>query len=130
MNIESIISPTSIAVLGASNRRGSVGNAVIANIVNGGYTGRVYPVNPSSETVIGLRCHRSILEIVEPVDIAVIITPSNVVPPVLEECGKKGGVKAAVIISAGFKEIGERGKILEDKTKRIAKDYGIRLIGP
>jgi acyl-CoA synthetase (NDP forming) len=130
MNIESIISPTSIAVLGASNRRGSVGNAVIANIVNGGYTGRVYPVNPSSETVLGLRCHRSILEIVEPADIAVIITPSNVVPPVLEECGKKGGVKAAVIISAGFKEIGERGKILEDKIKRIAKDYGIRLIGP
>jgi acetyl coenzyme A synthetase (ADP forming)-like protein len=130
MNVESMISPTSVAVLGASNRRGSVGNAVIANIVNGGYTGREYPVNPSSETVLGLRCYRSILEIVEPVDIAVIITPSNIVPKVLEECGKKGGVKAAVIISAGFKEIGEQGKILEDKIKRIAKDYGIRLIGP
>jgi hypothetical protein len=83
-----------------------------------------------SETILGLRCYRSILEIVEPVDIAVIITPSNVVPQVLEECGRKGGVKAAVIIFAGFKEIGEQGKILEDKIKRIAKDYGIRLIGP
>ena len=85
MNIESMISPTSIAVLGASNRKGSVGNAVIANIVNGGYTGRVYPVNPSSETVLGLRCYSSMLEIVEPVDIAVIITPSNIVPQALEE---------------------------------------------
>ncbi|MGA9150764.1 MAG: acetate--CoA ligase family protein [Candidatus Nitrosopolaris sp.] len=130
MNIESMISPTSIAVLGASNRKGSVGNAVIANIVNGGFAGKVYPVNPSSETILGLTCYRSILEIGESVDIAVIITPNNVVPQVLEECGKKGGVKAAVIISAGFKEIGEQGKILEDKIKRIAKDYGIRLIGP
>jgi acyl-CoA synthetase (NDP forming) len=67
MNIESMISPTSVAVLGASNRKGSVGNAV-ANIVNGGFAGRVYPVNPSSKTILGLRCYRSILEIVESVD--------------------------------------------------------------
>ncbi|MFZ0512637.1 MAG: CoA-binding protein [Candidatus Nitrosopolaris sp.] len=130
MNIESMISPTSIAVLGASNRKGSVGNAVMTNIISGGFAGKLYPVNPSSETIIGLKCYRSILEIAEPVDIAIIITPSNVVPQVLEECGKKGGVKAAFIISAGFKEMGEQGKILEHKIKRVAKGYGMRLIGP
>jgi acyl-CoA synthetase (NDP forming) len=130
MNIESVISPTSIAVLGASNRKGSVGNAVMTNIIGGGFAGNLYPVNPSSGTILGLRCYSSILEIAEPVDIVIIVTPSNVVPQVLEECGKKGGIKAAVIISAGFKEIGEQGKILEHKIKRIAKDYGMRLIGP
>src|SRR5215469_214141 len=129
MNIESMFSPTSIAVLGASNRKGSVGNAVMINIISGGFVGKLYPVNPSSETILGLKCYSTILEIAEPVDLAIIIIPSKVVPQVLEECGKKG-VKAAVIISAGFKEIGEQGKILEDKIKKIAKDYGIRLIGP
>jgi acetyl coenzyme A synthetase (ADP forming)-like protein len=129
MNIESMFCPTSIAVLGASNRKGSVGNAVMTNIISGGFAGNLYPVNPSSETILGLRCYSSILEIAEPVDIAIIITPSKVVPQVLEECGKKG-VKAAIIISAGFKEIGEQGKILEQKIKSIAKSYGIRILGP
>ena len=129
MNIESMFSPTSIAVLGASNRKGSVGNAVMINIISGGFAGKLYPVNPSSETILGLKCYSSILEIAEPVDLAIIIIPSKVVPRVLEECGKKG-VNAAVIISAGFKEIGEQGKILEDKVKGVAKSYGIRILGP
>src|SRR5215831_3550753 len=129
MNIESMFSPTSIAVLGASNRKGSVGNAVMINIISGGFAGKLYPVNPSSETILGLKCYSSILQIAEPVDLAIIITPSKVVPKVLEECGKKG-VKAAVIISAGFKEIGEQGKILEEKIKSVAKSYGIRILGP
>lgn len=130
MSIESIISPASVAVLGASNRKSSVGGAVMTNIISGGYTGKLYPVNPSHDTIQALKCYKSIVDIEYPVDLAIIITPSNVVPQVLEECGKKGGVKAAVIISAGFKEIGQQGKILEDKIKRVAKGYGMRLIGP
>ena len=130
MSIESIISPASVAVLGASNRKSSVGGAVMTNIISGGYTGKLYPVNPSHDTIQGLKCYKNIVDIEYPVDLAIIITPSNVVPQVLEECGKKGGVKAAVIISAGFKEIGQQGKILEDKIKRVAKGYGMRLIGP
>jgi acetyl coenzyme A synthetase (ADP forming)-like protein len=130
MSIESVIAPTSVAVLGASNRKGTVGNAVMTNIISGGFAGKLYPVNPSSDIIQGLRCYKSILDVQYPVDLALIITPSNVVPQVLEECGRKGGVKAAVIISAGFKEIGEQGKILEDKIKNVAKRYSIRLLGP
>jgi acetyltransferase len=103
MSIESMISPASVAVLGASNRKSSVGDAVMTNIISGGYSGKLYPINPSHDTIHGLKCYKNIVDIEYSVDLAIIITPSNVVPQVLEECGKKGGVKAAVIISAGFK---------------------------
>jgi acetyl coenzyme A synthetase (ADP forming)-like protein len=129
MGLKSLISPSNVAVLGASNRVGSVGNAVMTNILSGGFNGRVFPVNPSSDTILGVNCYRSILDIEHQVDLAIIITPSKVVPHVMEECGKKG-VKTAIIISAGFKEIGEQGKVLEESIKRIAKNYGIRLVGP
>lgn len=129
MGLKSLISPSNVAVLGASNRVGSVGNAVMTNILSGGFNGRVFPVNPSSDTILGMNCYRSILDIEHQVDLAIIITPSKVVPHVMEECGKKG-VKTAIIISAGFKEIGEQGKVLEESIKRIAKNYGIRLVGP
>jgi acetyl coenzyme A synthetase (ADP forming)-like protein len=129
MPFENIISPTSIAVLGASARIGSVGNAVMTNIISGGYAGKLYPVNPSASTVLSLKCYKSIIDIEDPVELAIIITPSSTVPSLMEECGKKG-VKTAVIISAGFKETGEQGKILEAKIKAIAKDYGVRIIGP
>jgi acetyltransferase len=120
MNIESMFSPTSIAVLGASNRKGIVGNAVMINIISGGFAVNLYPVNLSSETILGLKCYRSILEIAEPVDIAIIITPSKVVPEVLEECGKKG-VKAAVIISAGFRDRRAREDTRREDKKRCQK---------
>ena len=129
MNLKSLISPSSVAVLGASNRVGSVGNAVITNILSGGFSGRVFPVNPSSDTILGMRCYSSILDIEHHIDLAIIITPSEIVPHVMEECGKKG-VKTTIIISAGFKEIGEQGKVLEESIKRIAKNYGMRLVGP
>jgi acyl-CoA synthetase (NDP forming) len=118
-----------VAIVGASNREGSVGNSVMTNILYGGFKGKLYPINPSSDTILGLKCYKNILDIDFPIDLAVIITPSNIVPRVIEQCGRKG-VKAAVIISAGFKETGEQGKMLEDKVKRIAKDYEMRLIGP
>ena len=129
MGLNSLISPSNVAVLGASNRVGSVGNAVMTNILSGGFNGRVFPVNPSSGTILGMKCYSSILDIEHQVDLAIIITPSKVVPHVIEECGKNG-VKTAIIISAGFKEIGEQGKVLEESIKRIAKNYGIRLVGP
>jgi acetyl coenzyme A synthetase (ADP forming)-like protein len=129
MSLDPILSPSSVAVLGASNREGGVGNAVIQNILSGKFTGRVYPVNPSSKEVLGLRCYSSILEIHDPVDLAVIITPSRSVPQVMEECGKKG-VKGTVIISAGFKETGENGRLLEEEVVGIARMYGVRIIGP
>jgi acetyl coenzyme A synthetase (ADP forming)-like protein len=129
MNLESIIAPASVAVLGASSEQGSVGNAVMINILRGGFTGKLYPVNPSRNEVLGLKCYSSILDIDDPVDLAIIITPSKAVLTVMEECGKKE-VKGAVIISAGFKETGKDGKLLEDQVAAIAKKHGVRLIGP
>jgi acetyl coenzyme A synthetase (ADP forming)-like protein len=129
MGLKSLISPSSVAVLGASNRVGSVGNAVMTNILSGGFIGSLFPVNPSSGTIFGMKCYSSILYIEHQVDLAIIITPSKVVPRVMEECGKKG-VKTAIIISAGFKETGEQGKVLEESIKRIARNYSMRLVGP
>jgi acyl-CoA synthetase (NDP forming) len=115
MSIGNIISPTSIAILGASGGKGIVGNAVMSNIVSGGYIGKLYPVNPSSDTILDLKCYKSIIDIEDQVELAIIITPSKVVPQVMEECGKKG------MKTAGFKEIREQGKILEDKVKQLLK---------
>ena len=114
MGLNSLISPSNVAVLGASNRVGSVGNAVMTNILSGGFNGRVFPVNPSSGTILGMKCYSSILDIEHQVDLAIIITPSKVVPHVIEECGKNG-VKTAIIISAGFKEMENRERYLRSQ---------------
>jgi acetyl coenzyme A synthetase (ADP forming)-like protein len=129
MSLENLISPSSVAVFGASNREGSVGNAVITNIILGKFTGKVFPINPSSDNVLGLKCYKSIFDIKCQIDLAVIVTPSNTMPQIIEDCGNKG-VKAAVIISAGFKETGKEGKQLEEKIKEIAKRHNMRLVGP
>jgi 4-hydroxybutyryl-CoA synthetase (ADP-forming) len=130
MSLENLISPSSIAVFGASNREGSVGNAVITNIILGKFTGKIFPINPSNDNVLGLKCYKNIFEVkYQTIDLAVIVTPSNTIPQIIEDCGNKG-VKAAVIISAGFKEIGEEGKLLEENIKEIAKRHNMRLIGP
>src|SRR5215212_10098161 len=129
MSLENLISPSSIAVFGASNREGSVRNAVITNIILGKFTGKMFPINPSSDTVLGLKCYKNIFDIKCEIDLAVIVTPSNTVPQIIEDCGNKG-VKAAIIISAGFKETGKEGKQLEEKIKEIAKRHNMRLIGP
>src|SRR3972149_6982860 len=89
MNLERMISPTSVAVVGASNKVGSVGNAVMVNILQGGFTGKLYPVNPSRKEILGLKCYSSILDISDTIDLAVIITPSKSVSQVTEECGRK-----------------------------------------
>ena len=129
MSLEKLISPSSIAVFGASNRGGSVGNAVITNIILGKFTGKIFPINPSSESILGLKCYKTIFDVECQLDLAVIVTPSKTVLQIIEDCGNKG-VNAAIIISAGFKETGEEGKRLEEKIKEIAKKYNIRLIGP
>jgi len=128
-NIKHLISPRSIAVIGASTRPESVGRALFSNILFSGYTGIVYPVNPKARGILGVRAYRSVWDIPGEVDLAVIITPSQFVPTVLEECGEKG-VKGAIIITAGFKEMGKNGAELEKKVVDIAEQYSISLIGP
>lgn len=119
--------PESVAIIGASRKPGKVGHEIIKNLVDGGFDGVVYPVNPAAEGVLGLKSYSNILEIEDKVDLAVIVVPSSAVPEVVQQCGKKG-TKAAVIISAGFSEVGNRS--LEEEVVKKAKEGGVRVIGP
>jgi len=128
-NISSVFAPKSIAVVGASRKEGSVGRVVFSNILLGGFTGILFPVNPKAQSILGVKCYPSVSAIPDPIDLAVIVIPAEVIPSVLEECGKVG-VKGAIIISAGFKEIGGEGIKLEKQVVEIANKYDIALIGP
>jgi acetyl coenzyme A synthetase (ADP forming)-like protein len=119
--------PRSIAVIGASSEPKKMGYAVMHNLLH--FPGQLYPVNNKRGEVQGLKAYPSILDIPNPVDMAVITVPAKHVPSVIEECGQKG-VSMAVIVTAGFKEMGEGGKALEDRVLEIAKRYGTRIIGP
>ncbi|MFW5638796.1 MAG: acetate--CoA ligase family protein [Methanoculleus sp.] len=119
--------PRSIAVIGASSEPKKMGYAVMHNLLH--FPGQLYPVNNKRPEVQGLKAYPSILDIPNPVDMAVITVPAKHVPSAIEECGQKG-VNMAVIITAGFKEMGEGGKALEDRVLEIAKGYGTRIIGP
>ena len=127
-NIKNIfLSPSSIAIIGASEKPG-VGKAIFLNIVNG-YRGKIYPITPSSSSVFGIKAYKSVLDIPEDVDLAVVATPSKIVPSVMEEIGKKK-IKASIIVSAGFKEVDESGAKLEQQIQEIGRHHGIRIIGP
>lgn len=128
-NLDVIFKPKSIAIIGASRRRGTVGREILYNLVRYGFNGAVYPVNPNALYIQSIKCYSSVLDIPDPVDLAIIVVPKKIVLDVAEECGKKG-VKGLIVISAGFKEIGEKGVKLEKKLVRIVKKYGMRLIGP
>src|SRR5690606_21562939 len=127
--IARIFEPESIAVIGASERPGSLGTVVLRNLLDAGFPGPIHPVNPKHAEVQARRCFASVTEIGERVDLAVIAAPARVVPDVLRQCGV-AGVGAAVILSAGFRETGAEGRALEDETVRVAREHGIRFIGP
>ena len=122
------LSPKSIAIIGASDKRGSVGSTITSNIMNG-FTGTVYPISPSRETVFYKKAYKSVLDIPKPVDLAVVVIKNTLVASVLEECGKKK-IKGVIIITAGFKEVDEEGAKREQELKDIAKKYKIQIIGP
>ena len=122
------LSPKSIAVIGASDKEGSVGRAITSNIMKG-YKGTVFPISPTRDKVFGKKAYKSVLDVPKSIDLAVIVTKNQIVPAVLEECGKKK-IKGAIVITAGFKEVDEEGAKLEQKLKDIAKKYSIQVIGP
>ncbi|MEW6261539.1 MAG: acetate--CoA ligase alpha subunit [Thermodesulfobacteriota bacterium] len=127
--IASVMSPKSIAVIGATNRPGSVGLAVFRNILDAGYTGVLYPVNPKARSIQSVKAYPSVLDIPDEVDAAVIIVPAESVNKALEESARKG-VKGVIIITAGFKEVGGHGVELENQLKETAKKNGLSMIGP
>jgi len=128
-NLHSILCPKAVAVVGASKKEGSVGNEVLKNLVNNKFNGSIYPVNLNETEILGLPCVKSVKEIKGQVDLAVIIVPAKFVVTTLQECGAKG-IKAAIIISAGFKEVGAEGKALEDLVLKTAHENGISILGP
>lgn len=128
-HLKPLFAPKSVAVFGASDRVDSVGQVVFQNMLQSGYQGALYPINPVHAEVQGCKAYASIAQISEPVELAVIATPAQTVPDIIEECGKHQ-VKAAVIITAGFGEAGEAGKALEHAALESAQRYGVRLIGP
>ncbi len=129
VKLDSIFYPKSIAVVGASRQPGSVGNSLLANLLESRYQGIIFPVNPKADAVLGIKTYPSVLDIPDPLDLAVIVVPSRIVPRVLEQCGRKK-IKGAIIISAGFKEIGGEGLALEIKVQEIVRRNGIALVGP
>ena len=122
------LSPKSIAIIGASDKEGSIGRAITSNIMKG-YKGTIYPISPTRDTVFDKKAYKTVLDVSEQIDLAVVVTKNTIVPTVLEECGKKG-IKGAIVITAGFKEVDEDGKKLEQQLKEIAKKYSVKVIGP
>lgn len=128
-NLDKILRPESIAVVGASDNEDSVGYSVMYNMLHAGFTGNVYPINIKHSTVQGKKAYKSVSSIDDKVDLAVICTPAPTVPGIVKECGE-AGVGGLVIISAGFKEAGEAGKKMYQEIKDLAKQYKMRVIGP
>ena len=125
--LEKIFSPKSIAIIGASHEPTKIGHVVLKNFIEGGFPGALYPVNPNASEVLGIKSYKSVLDIKEKVDCAVIAVPANVVVGVLDQCGKKG-IRSAVVITGGFGEIGNHE--LEMQLVAVAKKHKIAVIGP
>lgn len=127
--MEKFFYPKNVAVIGASHEERKIGHVIFKNLLEK-FKGKVYPVNPKTEPILGQKVYPSVLDIEEEIDLAIIAVNASIVPKVLEECGKKG-IKNVVIISSGFSETGSlEGKKAEEKIKEIARAYGIRIIGP
>ncbi|KUO39680.1 MAG: hypothetical protein APZ16_03300 [Candidatus Hadarchaeum yellowstonense] len=127
--LENMLNPKVVALIGASEKEGSVGNQIMRNLLIGKEKRKIYPINPNHQTVMGLKCFPSITQVPEHVDLAVIAIPAKSVPSVVEECGRSG-VDGIVIISSGFREAGEEGAKLEQEIKRLQEKYGFRVLGP
>ncbi len=126
-DMRAVLDPDSVVVIGASRNPTKVGHAMLKNLITGGYSGKLFAVNPNADSILGVKCYKSITAIPQKIDCAMIAVPAEDVNQVMEECGKKG-VKGAIIISGGFKEIGEWER--ENKLAEISRKYGIAVIGP
>lgn len=132
MSLQSFFTPNSIAVIGASTNTSKLGFAVLDNLVNGGFLTdgrRVHPINPSSDEILGLKAYADVNDVPDEIDLAIIVIPYPLVPDVLRTCGQKG-IPGVIIISAGFREAGMEGLQREQELLEIAKEYGIRIVGP
>ena len=129
MGLEHVLDASSVAVVGASKKETKRGYQAIKTLIEEKFEGRIYPVNPKEERILGLPCYEKVSDIEDPVEMALITTPATTIPAILEDCGKKG-VAGAVIIAGGFGELGQEGKELEGRIVDIARKNNIRIIGP
>ena len=125
--LEKFFNPRSVAVIGASDNSRKLGHVVFKSMIDAGFKGETYPINPNCKSVIGHRTYASVLDVKKQIDQAIIVVPKQVVFNVLEECGKKK-IQHVVIISSGFAEIGDHES--EERLKKIAKKHGIKIVGP
>ncbi|MEY2632506.1 MAG: hypothetical protein RIR00_1160, partial [Pseudomonadota bacterium] len=127
--LTSLFEPKSVAVIGASERENSVGNVIFKNILDSGYKGRLYAINPKHETILGQTAYKSIEEIGARVELVVIATRPQTVPSLIEQCGRSG-IKNVIVITAGFSEAGHIGAAIERKMLEMARSYNVRILGP
>jgi len=127
--LDFIFKPNSIAVIGASEDEKKIGHVVFRNLVKQGFEGKVYPVNPKREEILGIKCYPSVKDLPEKVDLAIIVIPAKGVPSVIKDCAE-AKVKGLIVITAGFREIGGEGIKLEQEIVELVKKYGIRMVGP
>ena len=127
--LDAILRPQSVAVIGASTSPDKMGHEILKNIIDSGFEGTVYPINPKADVILDLPCHKSVKDVEEAVDLAVIIIPARFVPQAVQECGEKG-VKGAIIITGGFAEASDEGEELQQQVVATAQQFDVRLIGP
>ncbi|HEY3251184.1 MAG TPA: acetate--CoA ligase family protein [Ignavibacteria bacterium] len=127
--MEKFFYPESIAIIGASSKKGTLSWDLIHNLIGYGYEGKIFPVNQKSGSVHSIKAYKRLSDIEDAVDLAIIMVPKDFVVPVIDECGKKQ-VPAVIVITAGFKEAGKEGASLEDELKVKVKQYGMQLVGP
>ena len=124
-----LLAPNTIAVIGASRRQSTIGHQILENLISYGFVGAVYPVNPHARSICAIRAYPSIADVPDPVDMAVIVVPKEQVLDIAEQCGR-ARVKGLVVISAGFREIGDEGAVRETKLMEIVRAHDMRMIGP
>lgn len=127
--LKALFQPRSVAVVGASDSPAKLGHTILKNIVDSGFRGAIYPINPKAPEILGHTCFKSIVDVPDSVDLAVVVVPARAVPQVIRDCGEKR-VKAAVIITGGFAEAGTEGEKLQQEIVEIARQYDVRLLGP
>lgn len=129
MKFADFFCPKSVAVIGAAREETKVGHTIVHNILNSGYSGKLFLINPNANEIHGKKCYKSLLDVEENIDLAIMVIPSKFILQALEDCSKKQ-TKFAIIISAGFKETGIEGALLEKQLIEKAKEFGIRILGP
>lgn len=128
-NLKNVLEPKTVAVIGATEREHSLGRSILWNLMSNAFGGTIYPVNPHKTAVLGIKAYPNVHKVPEPIDLAIIVTPAHTVPDIIRDCTAVN-VKGVIIVSAGFKEVGEAGAKLEEEIFAEAQKTGLRIIGP